>query len=116
MNEIRAVGRPTRQIELCMRSTSGERNQPDSRGNTIIIKPSPFTPLGTLKVAQLCQGVLPPGPDQAFGGHKQSGIGCENSLHGLMEYTNWTTTTLNKNDRLCASSGTKSGVVVEHDI
>jgi acyl-CoA reductase-like NAD-dependent aldehyde dehydrogenase len=35
-------------------------------------------------------------PDQAFGGHKQSGIGCENSLHGLMEYTNWKTITLNK--------------------
>jgi acyl-CoA reductase-like NAD-dependent aldehyde dehydrogenase len=36
------------------------------------------------------------GPDQAFGGHKQSGIGCENSLHGLMEYTNWKTITLAK--------------------
>jgi acyl-CoA reductase-like NAD-dependent aldehyde dehydrogenase len=35
-------------------------------------------------------------PHQAFGGHKQSGIGCENSLHGLMEYTNWNTITLNK--------------------
>jgi acyl-CoA reductase-like NAD-dependent aldehyde dehydrogenase len=35
-------------------------------------------------------------PYQAFGGHKESGIGCENSLHGLMEYTNWTTITLNK--------------------
>ena len=35
-------------------------------------------------------------PHQAFGGHKQSGIGCENSLHGLMEYTNWHTITLNK--------------------
>jgi acyl-CoA reductase-like NAD-dependent aldehyde dehydrogenase len=35
-------------------------------------------------------------PGQAFGGHKQSGIGCENSLHGLMEYTNWRTITLNK--------------------
>lgn len=35
-------------------------------------------------------------PHQAFGGHKQSGIGCENSLHGLMEYTNWQTTTLKK--------------------
>jgi acyl-CoA reductase-like NAD-dependent aldehyde dehydrogenase len=35
-------------------------------------------------------------PHQPFGGHKQSGIGCENSLHGLMEYTNTTTTTLNK--------------------
>jgi acyl-CoA reductase-like NAD-dependent aldehyde dehydrogenase len=35
-------------------------------------------------------------PYQAFGGHKESGIGCENSLHGLMEYTNWNTITLNK--------------------
>jgi acyl-CoA reductase-like NAD-dependent aldehyde dehydrogenase len=35
-------------------------------------------------------------PGQAFGGHKQSGIGCENSVHGLMEYTNWKTITFNK--------------------
>ncbi len=35
-------------------------------------------------------------PHQAFGGHKESGIGCENSLHGLMEYTNWKTITMNK--------------------
>jgi acyl-CoA reductase-like NAD-dependent aldehyde dehydrogenase len=35
-------------------------------------------------------------PVQALGGHKQSGLGCENSLHGLMEYTNWQTMTLNK--------------------
>ncbi len=35
-------------------------------------------------------------PHQAFGGHKQSGVGCENSLHGLMEYTNWQSVTLNK--------------------
>ncbi len=28
------------------------------------------------------------GPDIAFGGHKQSGVGIENSLHGLAEYTN----------------------------
>jgi acyl-CoA reductase-like NAD-dependent aldehyde dehydrogenase len=43
-------------------------------------------------------------PHQAFGGHKESGIGCENSLHGLMEYTNWQTITLNK------SLGRRSGV------
>ncbi|WP_339753495.1 aldehyde dehydrogenase family protein [uncultured Marinobacter sp.] len=35
-------------------------------------------------------------PHQAFGGHKESGVGCESSLHGLMEYTNWKTITLNK--------------------
>lgn len=35
-------------------------------------------------------------PHQVFGGHKQSGIGVENSLHGLAEYTNHQTITLNK--------------------
>jgi acyl-CoA reductase-like NAD-dependent aldehyde dehydrogenase len=35
-------------------------------------------------------------PFQAFGGHKQSGLGCENSLHGMQEFTNWQTMTLNK--------------------
>ncbi len=48
------------------------------------------------------------GPGQAFGGHKQSGIGCENSLHGLMEYTNWQTITLNK-----VAGTTKGEKVVE---
>jgi FKBP-type peptidyl-prolyl cis-trans isomerase 2 len=44
-------------------------------------------------------------PHQAFGGHKQSGIGCENALHGLMEYTNWRTVTLNKAAAFGASNG-----------
>ncbi len=44
-------------------------------------------------------------PHQAFGGHKQSGFGCENSLHGLMEYTNTTTVTWKKT----ASFGRASG-------
>ena len=35
-------------------------------------------------------------PFQAFGGHKQSGIGCENSVHGLLEYANRQTITLNR--------------------
>ncbi|KRB75070.1 aldehyde dehydrogenase [Nocardioides sp. Root190] len=37
-------------------------------------------------------------PHQAFGGHKQSGIGCENSLHGLYEYTNWQTITRDRSN------------------
>jgi len=47
-------------------------------------------------------------PHQAFGGHKQSGIGCENSLHGLMEYTNWQTITLKKSVRFGAKSAALS--------
>ncbi|MFD0849300.1 aldehyde dehydrogenase family protein [Sphingosinicella xenopeptidilytica] len=30
-------------------------------GNTIVIKPSPFTPLCTLKLGELCRALLPPG-------------------------------------------------------
>ena len=36
------------------------------------------------------------GPHFAFGGHKQSGIGVENSLHGLAGYTNIQTVMTNK--------------------
>jgi acyl-CoA reductase-like NAD-dependent aldehyde dehydrogenase len=44
-------------------------------------------------------------PHQAFGGHKESGIGCENSLHGLVEYTNWQTITLNRKANFSSKSG-----------
>jgi acyl-CoA reductase-like NAD-dependent aldehyde dehydrogenase len=47
-------------------------------------------------------------PHQAFGGHKQSGVGCENSLHGLMEYTNWHTITLNKRVNFGRSTASKA--------
>ncbi|WP_235536381.1 aldehyde dehydrogenase family protein, partial [Sphingomonas sp. Root50] len=30
-------------------------------GNVMVLKPSPYTPLGTLKLGELLQGVLPPG-------------------------------------------------------
>src|SRR5260221_560503 len=30
-------------------------------GNTIVVKPSPFTPLCTLKLGELCNSILPPG-------------------------------------------------------
>ena len=35
-------------------------------------------------------------PHQPFGGRKQSGLGCENGVDGLAEYTNWQTITLAK--------------------
>jgi acyl-CoA reductase-like NAD-dependent aldehyde dehydrogenase len=35
-------------------------------------------------------------PHVAFGGHKQSGIGIENALDGLLEYTNPQTLAVNK--------------------
>jgi len=43
-----------------------------------------------------CNEIHQYAPNQPFGGHKESGLGCENSLDGLAEYTNWQTITLNK--------------------
>jgi acyl-CoA reductase-like NAD-dependent aldehyde dehydrogenase len=43
-----------------------------------------------------CNEIHQYSPNQAFGGHKESGLGCENALDGLAEYTNWQTLTLNK--------------------
>jgi acyl-CoA reductase-like NAD-dependent aldehyde dehydrogenase len=37
-------------------------------GNTIIVKPSPFTPYTTLKVIEIAQDIFPPGVIQAVGG------------------------------------------------
>ncbi len=42
-------------------------------GNTIVLKPSPFTPLSTLKVVELLRGVLPPGVVNAVSGGDELG-------------------------------------------
>jgi acyl-CoA reductase-like NAD-dependent aldehyde dehydrogenase len=41
-------------------------------------------------------------PYSPNGGHKESGIGCENSIYGLREYTNTQTVTLNRNGATAA--------------
>ncbi|KAL5120415.1 hypothetical protein ACEQ8H_001705 [Pleosporales sp. CAS-2024a] len=42
-------------------------------GNTIIVKPSPFTPYTFLKFAELAQEILPPGVLQVVGGNNELG-------------------------------------------
>jgi acyl-CoA reductase-like NAD-dependent aldehyde dehydrogenase len=42
-------------------------------GNTLVLKPSPFTPLTTLKVAELVRDVVPPGVFSAVSGGDQLG-------------------------------------------
>ncbi|KAJ5097698.1 aldehyde dehydrogenase [Penicillium angulare] len=44
-----------------------------STGNTIIIKPSPYTPYSELKLAELAQQFFPPGVIQALGGDDNLG-------------------------------------------
>ena len=42
-------------------------------GNTVVLKPSPFTPLATLKMAELLDAVLPPGVLNVVSGGNQLG-------------------------------------------
>jgi acyl-CoA reductase-like NAD-dependent aldehyde dehydrogenase len=42
-------------------------------GNTIVVKPSPFTPYTSLKFAELAQEVLPPGVLNVVGGNNELG-------------------------------------------
>ena len=42
-------------------------------GNTVVIKPSPFTPLGTLRLIEILQGALPPGVLNAVAGGDEIG-------------------------------------------
>jgi acyl-CoA reductase-like NAD-dependent aldehyde dehydrogenase len=42
-------------------------------GNTVVIKPSPFTPLGTLRLVELINTVLPPGVVNAIAGDDELG-------------------------------------------
>ncbi|KAF2157156.1 betaine aldehyde dehydrogenase 1 [Myriangium duriaei CBS 260.36] len=42
-------------------------------GNTIIVKPSPFTPYSSLKAVELAQQIFPPGVVQALGGDDRLG-------------------------------------------
>jgi len=42
-------------------------------GNTVVIKPSPYTPLGTLRMVELISAVLPPGVLNAVSGRDELG-------------------------------------------
>ena len=48
-------------------------------GNTVVIKPSPFTPLGTLRMIELIAAALPPGLVNVIAGGDQ--LGAELSKH-----------------------------------
>jgi acyl-CoA reductase-like NAD-dependent aldehyde dehydrogenase len=48
-------------------------------GNTVVIKPSPFTPLGTLRLVELMNTVLPPGVVNVVTGEDQ--LGADLSSH-----------------------------------
>lgn len=51
-------------------------------GNTVVIKPSPYTPLATLRMVELLNEVLPPGVFNSVSGDDQaSNLGAEMAAH-----------------------------------
>jgi acyl-CoA reductase-like NAD-dependent aldehyde dehydrogenase len=42
-------------------------------GNTVIVKPSPYSPYATLKLVEIAQGILPPGVLSVLNGNDSLG-------------------------------------------
>lgn len=62
-------------------------------GNTIVIKPSPFTPAGDLKLVELAQRFFPPGVVQALSGDDSLGpILTEHPIPAKISFTGSTFT------------------------
>lgn len=57
-------------------------------GNTVLLKPSPYTPLATLKIAELSQGVFPPGVFNILSGLDE--LGAQLTQHPLVRKIDFT--------------------------
>src|SRR5258708_10412340 len=57
-------------------------------GNTVIVKPSPYTPVATLRLGELAQAVLPPGVLQVLSGGDE--LGRAITVHPLIGKTSFT--------------------------
>lgn len=58
-------------------------------GNTMIVKPSPFTPCGGLKLVELGQGFFPPGVLQVLSGDDNLGPWLTKSFYSGKDFVYW---------------------------
>ncbi|RKN35566.1 aldehyde dehydrogenase family protein [Micromonospora musae] len=64
-----------------------------SAGNTVVLKPSPFTPLSSLKLGEVLRGVLPPGVLNVLSGGNEAGAAMtEHPLIRKISFTGSTAT------------------------
>ncbi|MEU1618689.1 aldehyde dehydrogenase family protein [Streptomyces sp. NPDC005722] len=64
-----------------------------SAGNTVVLKPSPYTPLSSLKVGEVLRGVLPPGVFNVISGGNEAGAALtEHPLIRKISFTGSTAT------------------------
>ncbi|MFI8185895.1 aldehyde dehydrogenase family protein [Actinacidiphila glaucinigra] len=62
-----------------------------SAGNTVVLKPSPYTPLSSLKVGEVLRGVLPPGVFNVLSGGNEAGAAL--TAHPLIRKISFTGST-----------------------
>lgn len=80
-------------------------------GNSVIVKPSPFTPYATLKFVELATAVLPAGVLQALNG--DAGLGGSMTRHAGIQKISFTGSTITGKKILEAAAGTLKRVTLE---
>jgi len=80
-------------------------------GNTVVLKPSPFTPLTTLRVGELAQEILPSGVLNVVSG--DDSLGPRMTVHGQIDKISFTGSVATGRKVMQSSSGTLKRVTLE---
>ena len=80
-------------------------------GNTVLLKPSPYTPLATLKVAELLNGVFPPGVINVLAGG--DALGAWMTEHPGIDKISFTGSVATGKKVLASAAGTLKRVTLE---
>ena len=80
-------------------------------GNTMVLKPSPYTPLCTLKLGELCRDILPPGVLNIVSGGNE--LGAWLTTHPDVRKISFTGSTATGRHIMAASSGNLKRVTLE---
>ncbi|NPD69309.1 aldehyde dehydrogenase family protein (plasmid) [Lichenicola cladoniae] len=80
-------------------------------GNTIVIKPSPFTPLSTLRFGEIAQGVLPPGVLSVVSGGNE--LGTQMTAHPDLAKISFTGSTATGKEVIRSTADTVKRLTLE---
>jgi len=80
-------------------------------GNTLVMKPSPFTPLGTLRFGEIAQKIFPPGVVNIVSGGNEQGVWL--TEHPSINKISFTGSTATGKKVMAAASGTLKRVTLE---
>lgn len=80
-------------------------------GNTMVLKPSPYTPLCTLKLGEIAQGILPPGVLNILSGN--DALGAAITAHPDIAKISFTGSTATGRKIMAAASGDLKRITLE---